>query len=333
MQTFIDLPPAIATAAEHILSRGDIRALQQNSRKLHERYMDEAKGEFRSYIHGPADALAYLGLRFPATYAQIYSALFQVHERAPDWKPMSVLDLGCGPGTGIWAATAIWPTIQTAVGLDQDKNLLSLAEEIRHGVGNKVTWITSTIAHWIHTLEAYDLIIVANVLNELPKGIKDDLFDALKKNCRGIVLMLEPGTPRGFGIIQSAAEKVSPLIAPYIQNTFIKSDEYWIHFPQRFTRPEFQRRIRQSMRQSNLMASDWEETKFSYVAWGTVPVTKTFWGQAVGNVQKYRGYLTLPVLTAEGIKTARVMKRHKAAYAAAKRIRWGELIEQPMELV
>ncbi len=301
--------------------------------------MDQDKGGVRSYIQGPGDALAYLGLRFPATYAQIAGALLQIQDRVPDWRPRSVLDIGCGPGTGIWAATSVWPDMTAAVGVDQDTHLLSLAEEIGSDahISTKITWVQQTVARWTATVDTntYDLIIVANVLNELPKGIKDDFFAALQQHSSGIVLLLEPGTPRGYAIIRSAAEKIvlkAPLIAPYIHNTFVPSEAYWIHFPQLFTRPDFLRKIRQSMRESSDMASDWEETKYSYVACGSVPMTTTYWGQAIGSVQKYRGYLTLPVLTADGVHTARVMKRHKVEYAAAKRIRWGELIETSMEV-
>lgn len=340
MQTFINLPDTISDTTTNILSRSDARALGDSAKQLHERYMLQDKGESPSYIRKPNDALAYLSLRFPATYAQISSTLLQIKDRVPDWKPASVLDLGSGPGTGILAATSVWPDIKMAVGLEQEASFLSLAEEIFYDAKLPVDikWEHRTIANWIaspsHT--NYDLIIIANVLNELPKDIKESFFAELQKRSSGIVLMLEPGTPRGFGIIQSAAKQVmslAPLIGPYINNTFVPSDEYWIHFPQRFQRPEYQRRIRQSMRESELMASDWEETKYSYVAWGKVPMTHKAWGQSIGEVQRYHGYLIIPVLTAAGIVKARVMKRHKAAYAAAKNIRWGELIEQPMETI
>lgn len=340
MQTFINLPESISEAASRILSRSDSHILSTSAKLLHERYMLQDKGEATSYIQKSNDALAYLALRFPATFAQIGSALLQIKDRVSDWEPTSVLDVGCGPGTDILAALSIWPNIKMAVGLEQDQKFLSLAEEIFYDA--KVTvetkWEHRTIADWIvsPSHKNYDLIIVANVLNELPKDIKESFFAQLHKRSSGIVLMLEPGTPRGYNIIQSAAKQIAPissLIAPYINNTFVPSVEYWIHFPQRFQRPEFQRRIRQSMRESELMASDWEEAKFSYVAWGEIPVKNTAWGQSIGEVQRYHGYLIIPVLTAEGIVKARVMKRHKAVYAAAKNIRWGELIQDAMEYI
>jgi ribosomal protein RSM22 (predicted rRNA methylase) len=146
----------------------------------------------------------------------------------------------------------------------------------------------------------------------------------------GIVLIVEPGTSVGFPLIQSVAKLLAPtehLIAPYIHNTFVESASYWIHFAQKFTRPEFQRMIRQKFRESTLMASDWEETTYSYVAYGNIEQEYKPWARAIGRATKYKGYLTIPLLTQEGIREQKIMKRHKEAYALMKNLRWGDTIE------
>lgn len=295
--------------------------------------MKQDKGLDPFYVQKPSDVLAYVSLRFPATYAQIYSALSQIQERIPDWRPKTVLDVGCGPGTGIFAAKAMWPSITSAYGIEQQKFFLTLAEEISFGskLSVDVTWDNRTIKQWLESNDpkTYDLIIISNVLNELTDKVQTQLLQAVSLKNSGVVLLLEPGTPRGHQIIQTAAKDFAArehIIAPYINNTFVQSDRYRIHFPQRFQRPEFQRRIRQSMRESELMASDWEETKFCYVAYGTVASSKQLWAQSIGLVRKYRGYLMIPLLTATGVVDTKVVKRHKSNYTYAKDIRWGEII-------
>jgi hypothetical protein len=195
-----------------------------------------------------------------------------------------------------------------------------------------VNWIQQSISRWIEDAEdeTYDLVIVANVVNELSGDTKKQLLQALTRMKVGVVIILEPGTQHGFEVIQSSAEliaKSKPLIAPYINNTFIKSEKYWIHFAQRFTRPEFQRRVRQAMRESDEMASDWEETKFSYVAFGDEPVSVQPYAVSIGEVERYHGYLQLPLLTALGVEKAKIMKRHKEQYRFGKSLAWGETIE------
>lgn len=335
MQTFINLPLPIEDSVAAILSRSTPHELATDAKHLHERYMARDTQKRETFIQSPSDMLAYLSLRFPATYAQIYSALTQIQERLPQWRPKTVLDLGCGPGTGIWAAKTLWPDITTAIGIDTEKYFLSLGEEIRYGakLSMNLTWINKNILNWIETskTEVYDLIIVANVLNELSEIVIERLLSQLSLSSSGVILMLEPGTSVGYQIIQSVAEQLSQkeqIIAPYVNNTFRRSDDYWVHFPQRFTRPEFQRRVRQSMRESTLMASDWEETKFSYIAWGNLPVTKKFWGQCIGKPEVQKGFLMLPLLTEEGVIKAKIFKRYKQSYRFAKNLHWGEMIEQ-----
>jgi len=288
-----------------------------------------------AYIQTPSDILAYMSLRFPATYAQIYSALIQIQERLPEWYPKTVLDLGCGPGTGILAAKTMWPEITTVVGIDNEKYFLTLANELLYGskLSLPVNWVHQSISNWIETNKTtqYDLIIVANVLNELPEIVIERLLAQLSLSSSGVVLMLEPGNAIGHQIIQATSQELSKkeqIVAPYIKQSFQKSDDYWIHFPQRFVRPEFQRRIRQSMRENNLMASDWEETKFSYVAWGNIKILKKFWGQSIGKADIQKGFLTLPVLTQDGVLKAKILKRHKPQYTFAKNLHWGEMIAE-----
>lgn len=303
---------------------------------LHERYM-QGENPLEPHIQTPADCLAYLAMRFPATYAQIFAALSQIQERVPDWQPKTVLELGCGPGTGIWAAKSIWPSLTHATGVDQEKLFLTLAEELHFDakMGLDTVWVKTSLAKWtaIEDAKTYDLIIIANVLNELPSEDQEALLKKVTQRSSGIVVVLEPGTAVGYRIIQRVAKSASEthkLIAPYIDSAFVESNDYWIHFSQRFQRPEFQRLIRQSMRESSLMASDWEEATYSYVAWGDIPVTKPPWGQCIGKVMKYKGYLIIPLLTKEAVIQARVLKRHKQDYTIAKNIRWGELLESPL---
>src|ERR1700722_16786299 len=53
------------------------------------------------------DALAYLVARFPATHAAAHAALRRTQEVSPRFSPSSLLDVGAGAGTGVFAARAI----------------------------------------------------------------------------------------------------------------------------------------------------------------------------------------------------------------------------------
>lgn len=339
MQTFTNLPTPLSHAVSKTLSDVNTRVVLAHAQSLHDRYMTPSPDHKSPILRGPNDMLAYLSLRFPATYAQIYAALSQIKERIPDWQPKSVLDLGAGPATGIFAAYGVWPTITSSTAVDQEQYFLSLGSHLFHDSKTpvNVNWQKKRIDQWIQESPgSYDLIIVANVLNELPTGLKHEFLEKLSHIKNAVIVLLEPGTRHGYEIIQSATKKIiptAPLIAPYIENNFIESQKYWILFSQRFIRPEFLRLVRQSMRDSDLMASDWEETKYSYVAFGDISVTHQPYAVCIGPVERYHGYLQLPALTKNGVEKIKVMKRHKELYSFAKNIKWGETIADPKQLL
>lgn len=339
IQTFVNLPPKISEAIYSMLSLPENGRWIANAEKLHERYMTREKDTEASYIHDSLDVFAYLGLRSAATYAQIAGALLQVQEVMPSWQPISLLDIGCGPGTGVWAAKTLWPSIKTVTCLDQDKNFLTVGKQIleKSELDIHADWQQQNVVTGLGNIpQMYDLVIIANVLNELdPEDAKALVNNALMR-CKGILILLEPGTPFGYSIIQTTTKNTArkgTLLAPYIDNSYVKSDEYWIHFPQRFVRPEFLKRIRQHMRDSTLMASDWEEAKYSFVAIGKMLPEETVWGRCIGPMKKQKGFLEVPILTKDKILYVKVLKRHKDQYAFAKELKWGQTIKNSNNLI
>lgn len=334
LDTIISLDPVLEKAIADILMQQDKKEWIKKSQDLHIRYTKHEKERVQRYIRNYGDAIAYLALRFPATYAQISGALAAVQKVIPSWQPKKLLDIGSGPGTGLWATTGIFPTLRRATCIDQDKNFLVLGKTLLFNapLSQIVSWEQRDITEGIEDNgQRYDIVLIANVLNELSNSQRETLLTYAFHLCSGIVLIVEPGTPLGSSIVQAAAEYLSSkgtLLAPYIDNTLVVSDDYWLHFPQRFKRPEFERRIRQHMRDSNLMASDWENAKYSYVAVGKIPPESTYWGRCVGPVHIQKGYLEVPILTKDHLLQVKVMKRNKEQYTFAKRLQWSQLIEQ-----
>ncbi|MFN8493090.1 MAG: small ribosomal subunit Rsm22 family protein [Caldilineaceae bacterium] len=335
--TIIQLPPPIAKSINTVIARQNRAAWLERASALHTRYMAQAQDQQQVHVHDHLDAVAYLGLRAAATYAQIFGALAAVGEMLPTWQPQTMLDMGSGPGPALWTLPALLPSLRQITCVDQNTHFLNLGKRI---IGEAefpltVTWQQSDILRSsTQDKTTYDLVLIANVFNELNTSQREKLLEAAFQRCRGVMLVLEPGTQIGSGIVQAAAQQlaqVGTLIAPYINSHFV--EEHWLHFPQRFTRPDFARRIRQEMRASPLMASDWEEAKYSYVAVGRIPPEIQLWGRTIGPVELMNGYLELPILTEDQVLPLKVMKRHKQQYSFAKKVRWGELIMDSADLI
>lgn len=335
-KTFINLPTSIHNILSDLLLNEHKTTWNLKAKNLHERYMTHT--EKKAYLTSSDDSLAYLALRVPATYAQISSALLQIKEILPNFTPKTLLDLGCGPGVGMWAVKELFPSVEQANCLDENQDILSLGEIIQKKAypSFSVSWKRTSLSSNKNTLPSADLVIIASVLNELTLPEINHLISELQKMTNSVIVILEPGNSRGCKIIEDITRKMHKerqILAPYVHSSFVESSNYWIHFSQRFKRPEFLRQLRQDMRESTQMASDWEETKYAYVAFGETVKREPAWGRCIGNIKKYKGYIEVPLLTENSIQIIKILKRHKIEYDFAKKLTWGELIRHKGNLI
>src|SRR5262245_34765066 len=124
-----DLHDAIAGALAKAPTARWLRAAQA----LSERYR-AARSDYERALASDADQLlGYAALIMPATYAQLRGALAATAARSPDWSPTTLLDLGSGPGTALWAATAQWPTLRALTAWEREPAALALGRELARG--------------------------------------------------------------------------------------------------------------------------------------------------------------------------------------------------------
>ena len=110
-----DLEQAIAS----LLSKTKTNTLLQARKDLTEKYQGKAPPM------NELECLAYLGARMPATYA----VLSQIMHALPI-QPRSLLDLGSGPGTALWAASACFPSLETIIAYEQNPLLIDIGAKL-----------------------------------------------------------------------------------------------------------------------------------------------------------------------------------------------------------
>src|SRR5579859_240380 len=137
----MQLPKSLLTAIEAEAERVPERALQRAAEELSRRYR---AGE-KQLITSDAHRVAYLLTRMPATYAAIHRALRELRERAPAFAPESLLDLGSGPGTAVFAAAYMFPSLRTAQGVEQDAGFVAIATKLVGSSQLAAEWTTSDV--------------------------------------------------------------------------------------------------------------------------------------------------------------------------------------------
>ncbi len=327
-----DLHDAIARALAAVPTARWVREAQL----LSERYRAPRTAQGAPLATGEAQALGYAALILPATYAQLRGALAATAARIPGWAPATMLDLGSGPGTALWAATTQWPSLRALVAWEREPALialgLSLARASQAQAVRSAKWEHLDLRALEHTSartsEQFDVVVLGHVLNELDAESQRQILAAAWQRTAGLLLIVEPGTSAAFEVVRAARDQLLGLgartIAPCAHDQTCPLQNDWCHFPQRLKRPEFQRRAREAR-------SEWEESKFAYAALARFATRAPIWGRVIREPSSNKAYAEATISTAAGVARYRGLKRHRDAFRLVKQLEWGAALEQPLE--
>ncbi len=327
-----DLHDAIARALMAVPPARWVREAQL----LSERYRAPRTAQAAPLATGEAQALGYAALILPATYAQLRGALAATAARIPGWAPATMLDLGSGPGTALWAAAAQWPSLHTLSAWEREPALIalgiSLARASQTSAVRTATWervdLRALERVSVRTSEQFDVVVLGHVLNELDAEAQRQVVAAAWQCTAGLLLIVEPGTSAAFEVVRAARDQLLGMgahtIAPCVHDQPCPLQNDWCHFPQRLKRPEFQRRAREA-------SSEWEESKFAYAALARFPTRAPIWGRVIREPTSNKAYAETTISTAAGVARYRGLKRHRDAFRQIKQLEWGAALEQPIE--
>ena len=328
MPSLFSLPVQLESAIETALQRVPSSKWKSAATALSERYRTPRTGQELALARKPEEILGYAALVLPAAYAQFHGAMMATKARIPDWQPTSLLDIGSGPGTALWAAIAQWPTLQKLVAWERESAFIDLGKQLAKASNNAVlhatTWQKVTLGGKLPgNIETYDLIIFGHVLNELPETLRKDIVTFAWQHCSGMLLIVEPGTSAAFPIVKAMREHLLTLdaqtIAPCTHNNLCPLENDWCHFPQRLERPAFQRHAKSA-------SAGWEESKFSYAAMARFNPDTSVWGRLIHQPHKLKYNVSLTVSSNEGIVNVEIPKSDKEAFREASKYEWGDTL-------
>jgi ribosomal protein RSM22 (predicted rRNA methylase) len=206
----ISLPTTIEDKISGILAKANPDAWTRRAVELSEQYRGQREKRGVPFIFNYLDVLAYLALRIPSTYSHIFGALKSIQELYPSWSPTNVLDIGTGPGVGVWAAKEVFPEVVEAVLYERDQNFVDIGQKISETLeGIQCDWQQVDISKSLPVLDQqFDLVILSSVINELNEKTRSHILDFASKVCRGVIVIVEPGTPIGFEAIQFSYKRL-----------------------------------------------------------------------------------------------------------------------------
>lgn len=320
----MDLPASLRGAIDEALNGIPAKALAQMSARLTARYRGEVS-DGAAHLSNDLAARAYLAARMPATYAAIRAAMARTTEIIPDYSPRTMLDIGAGPGTALWAAKDCWPDIGAALLVEASSPIRKWGEQFSRlsGVGD-VMWKSADITAGNVADAPRDLVTLAYVLSELPAGKRDALVKRLWSLTASLLLIVEPGTPSGWQRILAARDRLIALGAhiaapcPHHSGCPLVAPD-WCHFSERLSRTRIHRLVKQA-------DVPWEDEKYIYLAASRTPVHRPA-ARIIAPPQAGKAQIELKLCRSDGTSAFHAIPRRDApTYKAARRREWGDAV-------
>jgi ribosomal protein RSM22 (predicted rRNA methylase) len=300
----VQLPVAIRQQIENHADALGFPALQRAAAALSDAYREGRTAR----LSATERTAAYLVTRMPATYAAAHAVL---REAAPHIAPATILDAGAGTGATSLAARAYFPDASITL-IERDSNFAAAARQFLPNA----TLISSDIAH-LNPLPPHDLVIAAYSLGEFGANLAPRLWQA----ARIALILIEPGTPRGFALIRQVRGDLlaagARMIAPCPAETACPLiDPDWCHFAARVERSSLHRRVKGG-------DLGHEDEKFSYVALARQPVELPA-ARIIRHPRHHPGLIEIETCTPHGLRSERIAKRDRDRFRAARKAAWGD---------
>lgn len=318
----MELPPALRAAIAQACEGVAAAALADASQTLSRRYRSEEDNSPVA-IRDDTAARAYLATRLPATYAAIRASLAATAQAQPDFAPRSMLDVGAGPGTALWAAADCWPDIDRALLIEASGAMRRWGERLAADlpVGN-VAWRAEDVTAGLPEALQHDLVTLGYVLGEIGPADRAQLVDRLWTLTTGILVIVEPGTPAGWRRVLAARAQLlaagAHVVAPCAHAKDCPlSPPDWCHFARRLARSRIHRLAKGA-------EVPWEDEKFSYLAMSRDPTVQKQ-SRVLARPRSGPGRVSLKLCRPDGTAAEQLLSRRDgAAYAAARRLGWGD---------
>lgn len=318
----MELPAPLRQAVDRILEKIPLPELKQAAKTLSDRYRAELR-DGRLHMAQDMAVKAYLATRLPATYAAVRASLDTLNAARPDFAPQTLLDVGAGPGTVLWATNDLWPDLEQAVLLEASAAVRKVGETLAaDAITTRTVWRAGDVTTDLADLRPADLVTCAYVLDEIVPASLPKMVDRLWQLTTDTLLIVEPGTPAGWQrilavraqLIAAGAHLLAP--CPHEAPCPLTAPD-WCHFSHRVARSRLHR-----------LAKDadvpWEDEKFIFVAASREPAA-SYAARVIAPPKSGSGKVLLKLCREDGTATEQLFtKRDGAEFKLARRLDWGD---------
>jgi ribosomal protein RSM22 (predicted rRNA methylase) len=321
----MELPKTLVDSITTHFSEYGMKKIQKAAHELSLRYREKQNTNTR-FIQTKEEAIAYLCMRFPATFAVNYRVFSELEKYIDLTSVSSLLDLGSGSGASLFAAQSIFPHLNQACLVEQDSFLIDLGKTLfkESGVHVKPAWLCENFTSLVKASPA-ELVVFSYSIGEAPKNSFGEIFEHILPFVNKYLVIIEPGTPVGFERILHARDillkKGLHILAPcpHAKTCPMNKTFKWCHFTQRLPRTSFHKYLKDA-------SLGYEDEKFSYIIMSKKELSAPQ-DRIVGHPKISSGFAEFEVCSVEGaLETKKILKRNVENFGILKKLEWGNVL-------
>ena len=320
----MEIPNELRNLVESELEKINIKDLQASSENISFKYRNES-GKGKRLVTKDIEAVSYAGVRMPATYGAVYTALKNTISLYNSTLK-TVLDVGAGTGAGSWAVSSLID-IEKITCLEREEAMANLGKKLMQNSENSIL----KNAEWKkfdllenEIEEKADLVLCSYVLNELSEKDRKLAVQKLWNSANKLLIIIEPGTPIGFNEIKQIREQLINengfVIAPCPNNNKCQmAEDDWCHATCRVPRTK----IHKILKNGDV---PYEDEKFSYIAVSKENTTAQNIERVLRHPYIESGKITLKLCNNNGIIEKIVTKKDKELFKIARKLNCGDKV-------
>ncbi len=314
-----DLPSFVQDAIDKEIEAKVFSNVKTSCADLSSKYQNQKGNYFASNEH----RLAYLAVRAPSTFGAIKN-VFEKIKHLDDFSEIkSFLDIGAGPGCGLWAAMEECKKLRQATLIEKDKLIAEIGKSIIESSSftsiNSIKWLLTSLNNLNPEPQSHDLVLASYSLGEIPNYVK--AAELLWGITQKWLVIIEPGDRMGFerilkirkSLVEQGAKIAAP--CPHDQDCPLPEND-WCHFSQKIIRSNHHRKLKGG-------TLPYEEEKFSYVAFTRSKISESA-ARVIKRPQKASGHILLDLCNPQNIERKTISKKDRDKYKIAKKISWGD---------
>lgn len=308
----MNLPLEYKSQLELLLDGYSIKELKIIASRIIDQYKNHS-GKGVDLINSSLASKVYAVYRLPATYSAFGEALKHTLELYKG-NIKSVIDVGAGSGAASLAVSCLIPNIKKYTLLERNKYMMEVGKSLHN-----FEYINCDLS--LDNLDINsDLVVSSYVLNELDQNSRINVINKMWNMTNKLMLIVEPGTPEGFGLIKEIRDYLISIggyvISPCPHMNICLNT--WCQFSTRISRS----RLHKVLKGGDV---PYEDEKYCYIAFSKTEVNRCG-NRILRHPQINPGFVELEVCTKEGFKRIKYSKKDKEKFKAARKSYAGDII-------